>query len=83
LRRERARRELRKRDTVVQLFPAHPAAPLDELSLHVAYQRDRSAKTRRTEPEEITKQLHGRRPPTVSVRLSHLAVRGRFHFIVD
>src|SRR5439155_10298979 len=57
LRRERPRRELREGEPLDVVLPRDPAALVDEVALHVADERDRSAEAECAEAEEIAEQL--------------------------
>src|SRR5207249_1181512 len=57
LRRERPRRELREGEPLDVVLPRDPAALVDEVALHVADERDRSAEPECAEAEEVAEQL--------------------------
>src|SRR5207253_10499868 len=57
LRRERPRCELREGEPLDVVLPRDPAALVDEVALHVADERDRSAEPECAEADEVAEQL--------------------------
>lgn len=66
LRCERSRHRLAQRHTVEELVPVNPLAPLDEVPLHVANGRNRTAEPPCSQAEEVPQEVAkcGCRPVT-------------------
>jgi len=57
LRHERARHRLRDREALEVLLLRDPAAPLDQIALHVPGERDRAAEAESAQPQEVARDI--------------------------
>ncbi len=73
---ERAGHGLAERDAVEEVLAVEPAAPLDEVALHVADGGDRSAEAPGAKPEEVAQQRPQARRPG-NGRLLGVGLAGR------
>src|SRR5262249_28090235 len=78
LRGERSRRELCEGQPLLVVFRRDPAAPFDEVTLHVTNERDGPAEAHRAQTKEVEEQLAQRaRSATFGCRLINLELESR------